>query len=258
MYMKNRIKNKLRSQTGASITFALLLFVVCAVLCSVVLAAATSASGRLSRIAEVDQRYYAVTSAAELLIDEFEKNPSVSVVEEVKTDFTTTYTNGTAGDPVEGTPVKTVYTQIGDVKRDLDTIKSLQEDAAKRVYEDDSTSLEDRKISITSSGSGLSYDALAVTITEKIDSDGSITLTLYNTYNSKGNASSEGERYTMELSFGANKSVTTSNRSVNISTTPINATSYQVKGKTTKTTTTSLKWKLTGIKTVSQGVHNGE
>ena len=254
--MKNRIKNKLRSRRGASITFALLLFVVCAVLCSVVLAAATSASGRMSRIAEVDQRYYAVTSAAELLIDEFQKNPSVSVVEEVKTDFTTTYTNGTAGEPVEGIPVTTVYTQIGDVKRDLDTIKSIQEDAAKNIY-NKTTGITDRKLSLASTGSGLSYDALAVTVLEKLDEDGSITLTLYNTYNSKGAASSEGERYTMELSFGANKSVTTSTKFENVSTTPISATSYQAKGKTTKITTTTLKWKLTGMKTVNQGAQNG-
>ncbi len=255
--MKNRIKKKLRSQRGASITFALLLFVVCAVLCSVVLAAATSASGRMSRIAEVDQRYYAVTSAAELLIDEFQKNPSVSVVEEIKTDFTTTYTNGTAGDPVEGEPVKTIYTQIGNVKRNLDTIKSIQEDAAKNVYNKTTAEISDRKLSLSSTGSGLSYDALAVTVLEKLEEDGSIKLTLYNTYNNKGNASSAGERYTMELTFGANKSVTTSTRSVNVSTTPISATSYQVQGNTTKTTTTTLKWKLTGLKTINQGAQNG-
>ena len=61
------IKKKLRSQYGASITFALLLFLVCAVLCSVIIVAATTASGRMSNLAEMDQRYYAVTSAAELM-----------------------------------------------------------------------------------------------------------------------------------------------------------------------------------------------
>ena len=67
--MKKRILYKLRSQTGASISFALLLFLVCAVLCSVIITAATAASGRMSRIAETDQQYYAVTSAAELMKD---------------------------------------------------------------------------------------------------------------------------------------------------------------------------------------------
>ena len=65
--MKNRILDKLRSRTGASISFALLLFLVCAVLCSVILTAATAASGRMSNMAETDQRYYAGTSAAELM-----------------------------------------------------------------------------------------------------------------------------------------------------------------------------------------------
>ena len=68
--MKNRILTKLRSRTGASITFALLLFLVCAVLSSVIIVAASAAAGRMSGIAEADQRYYAVTSAAELLRDD--------------------------------------------------------------------------------------------------------------------------------------------------------------------------------------------
>ena len=65
----NKAKSKLRSQTGASITFALLLFLVCAVLSSVILVAATTAAGRMAGIAETDQRYYAVTSAAEAFKD---------------------------------------------------------------------------------------------------------------------------------------------------------------------------------------------
>ena len=68
----NRLRQKLTSQTGASITYALLLFLVCAVVSSIVLAAATAASGRMSKAAESDKRYYAVTSAAELLKDYFD------------------------------------------------------------------------------------------------------------------------------------------------------------------------------------------
>lgn len=66
------IKNKLGSRRGASITFALLLFLVCAVVSSVVVVAASTASGRMSKMAEMDQRYYAVTSAAELLCDDID------------------------------------------------------------------------------------------------------------------------------------------------------------------------------------------
>ena len=66
---ENRISRKLRSETGASITYALLLFLVCAALSAVILVAATTSAGRMSNIAEADQQYYAVTSAAELLVD---------------------------------------------------------------------------------------------------------------------------------------------------------------------------------------------
>ena len=64
------IRQKMRSDRGASITFALLLFLVCAVVSSVVIVAGTAAAGRMSNLAEMDQRYYAVTSAVELLRDE--------------------------------------------------------------------------------------------------------------------------------------------------------------------------------------------
>ena len=56
----------MKSERGASITFALLLFLVCAVISSIVIVAATTTSGRLSSLAKMDQRYYAVTSAAKL------------------------------------------------------------------------------------------------------------------------------------------------------------------------------------------------
>lgn len=77
------IKRKLRSRRGASITFALLLFLVCAVLSSVIIVAASTASGRMSNLAETDRRYYAVTSAAELMKDLL-KEP-VSIVKRTET-----------------------------------------------------------------------------------------------------------------------------------------------------------------------------
>ena len=67
--IRRSIRRKLGSDAGASITFALLLFLVCAMVSAVVLVAATTAAGRMASIAEADQRYYAVTSAAELIRD---------------------------------------------------------------------------------------------------------------------------------------------------------------------------------------------
>ena len=66
------IQNKLKSRRGASITFALLLFLVCAVASSIVIVAATASAGRVSGVKETDQRYYAAIGAAETLKDIFD------------------------------------------------------------------------------------------------------------------------------------------------------------------------------------------
>ncbi len=65
-----KIVRKLRSGRGASLLAALLLFLVCSVIGIVVLTAATAAAGRASKLAENDQRYFSVSSAAELLAQE--------------------------------------------------------------------------------------------------------------------------------------------------------------------------------------------
>ena len=68
--MKKTFSRKLRSETGASLSFALLLFLVCAIIGVIILTAGTIASGRLAEKAKMDQRYYRVISAAEFLKDE--------------------------------------------------------------------------------------------------------------------------------------------------------------------------------------------
>ena len=73
-----RAAEKLKSSRGASLMMALLLFLTCAVVGSAVLTAGTAASGRMSKIAESDQRYYSVNSAANLLIDLF-KDETVTI-----------------------------------------------------------------------------------------------------------------------------------------------------------------------------------
>lgn len=64
------IRRKLQSRRGASLTFALLLFMVCAVIGSLVLVAGTAAAGRLKGLGESEQRFHAVNSAAELIVDQ--------------------------------------------------------------------------------------------------------------------------------------------------------------------------------------------
>lgn len=99
----NRIRKKLASERGASITFALLLFLVCAVLSSVIIVAATAASGRLSRLADMDRRYYNVTSAAGLLKDVLD-GKSITVEHTKTTQTTRTANNPSMSGAVAGEP----------------------------------------------------------------------------------------------------------------------------------------------------------
>ena len=70
--MTQAIKKKLRSNEGASLMVALLFFVMCATVGSIILAAATASSGRLANLRKEDQSYYAITSAADLFAEMME------------------------------------------------------------------------------------------------------------------------------------------------------------------------------------------
>ena len=265
--MKKRIKTKLRFQTGASITFALLLFLVCAVICSVIIAAATTSAGRMSGIAEADQRYYAVSSAAELLqalID----GKTVSIVKVEETEYTTTYSSGIASDPVKGTSETRVY--IVPNKKASEVVEedyivtnlfgnpglvndTIPKDAA--IIINSGNTLSNRELTLTSTfyspQAGLDFDALAVTIREDLDANGNITLTIYNANNAKGEVSATGDRYTLVLPFGVDRSVSTSTKTENVSSSAVDENTYTVVTKTTESTITTLVWHLTGIKTNS-------
>ncbi len=115
--MGRSILKKLKSNEGASITFALLAFLVCAVISAVLLASALASAGRLSNLAESDQRYYAVTSAAQLFCDELDRQ--MFTIEREQTSYTTlrqvfTYIDGAATKTYEAT-------DLADDKDGLDT-----------------------------------------------------------------------------------------------------------------------------------------
>ena len=100
------IKKKLNSQRGASLTFALLLFLVCAVVGSVVLVAGTAASGRLAGLADYEQRFYAVNSAAELLAEEITFGKTTVTMTRTETEagiIRTTLADGSIPTETEGT-----------------------------------------------------------------------------------------------------------------------------------------------------------
>ena len=217
---------KFRSTNGASITFALLLFLVCAVVGSVVLVSGTSAAGRLSKIAEYDQRYYAVTSTAQLLADKLD-NYTVTVVQksEETIEKTAVYTYDSEGVVTSRVMTETSNTtkyesKIKDDKTNIyDDVslsfeQSLLGDAAvylifdpdetynfasQAAYESNYPALSaDKQITLNithAAPSGISADALAVDAVMTIHPGGDINIKLSNA------SGSANEKYELTMSL---------------------------------------------------------
>ena len=179
--MIERIKNKLRSRSGASLMFALLLFLVCAVISSVVLAAGTAASGRMSETAANDQRYFSVTSAAELLRDLFD-GVTVCVVE--ADDGKIYVFEGAMAYEVNESYIEQLKSDSNADSIDPDdpsapTFSSLPMEAAYMCAESEDLTPVTSRFSISYSGEG--YESLAVKVVDNLQPvDGTITFTVSN------------------------------------------------------------------------------
>lgn len=66
------LRNRICSNSGATILLALLFFLLCAMAGSVILTAGSAAAGRISGLKETEQSFYSVTSAAQVVRDEIE------------------------------------------------------------------------------------------------------------------------------------------------------------------------------------------
>lgn len=77
----NRIRNKLRGESGASLLLALLFFLLCGMVGASVLAAAASNGGTWHGNQVEQQRYFAVSSALRLVCDQLEKAEYTAKVE---------------------------------------------------------------------------------------------------------------------------------------------------------------------------------
>lgn len=215
-----RIREKIRSDKGASITFALLIFLVCAVVSSVILVAATTASGRISQEAQNDQRYYSVMSASELLKDTID-GTSVTYVE-VKNTEDDIISEWTINDKPESS--FSSVTAIGDI--------SIQENAAYELF-CNKTGI-DKNLSLEVDSAEVAdniKDALAVTIKEIMDvNTGDLTFRLSN-----NSSNSSTAKYTLIISFHAD----------------IRETVGKNAGENTETTTKIITWNLADIQSYS-------
>ncbi|MBQ6479684.1 MAG: hypothetical protein IJI45_01070 [Anaerolineaceae bacterium] len=168
-----RIKKKLKSERGASITWALLIFLVCAVIGSAVLVAGTAASGRMSKVAENDQRYYAVNSAARLLIK--------------KIDGITVTFSEKSGKVYDGSTSVEETTVFNSIPKEAAYYLICHPAAPRNSYE----------ITVDTNKEGLDVSAV-----EALAADGSMTLTI----SGRGN-STDPNPYTLKLSFSFDKNV---------------------------------------------------
>lgn len=215
-HMRKMLK-KLKSDSGASLMMALLLFLVCSVIGSAVLVAGTAASGRMAKIADKDELYYSVNSAANLLIELLD-GKSVKAVTVSNSD------GSDAPNPVfyekgeDGT-----YTKAASVN-------TLPLDVINRIVSAGSfTEPISPKVTFSAPGSAEVEGKLKeVTITEEIYPDGRLVLVV-SREDIKNNYS-----YDIQLTFAGEKHESQSKK---------------IDGDRTITTTeTSITWKLSDVK----------
>ncbi len=213
------LRKKLKSNHGASLSMALLLFLVCCVIGSVVLAAGTASAGRVSQMTEMDRRYYSVTSAAGLFRDLL-NGQSYSVIRTETKTLTETETvtlnnegTVTAG-PTKHSEEETAYTYAFTYKNSTGTETSftpgssfLADVILRYVYGEpmDDYGTEDAWGAAPGGAGGAwnfttevsnSADALDVTVRAQLRPDGSLLLTFSNTEEG-------GDPYTITLTMNA-------------------------------------------------------
>ena len=263
----NALKNKIQSQRGASITFALLLFLVCAIISSVVIVAATAVGGRASKMAELDQRYYAVNSAAELFRDVLEQQ-TVTVttgtktvckedqdgteVSGTKTITPETYKASMNGSPVSSADSLVIGAAVQLVKEEL-TNKTTSENKSEKEVEINSlpTVSSLSTLDLTAAGTGITNAAaLTVKLTPSNVASGKMTISVSNQDTSKGT-------YTLGLTFKAD--IIQNENALTTYSAPLPTTDESgkiIEGEYTryktveKTTISTIRWKLIDMRTV--------
>lgn len=104
---KEKIRNKIRSESGASLAAALLFFIVCAVVGSIIIAAAMSSAGRMSGITSADNQRYALESARSLIEETMLSDPEDSETNPMKRSY---YENVSDVDLVSPTKIPNLKT----------------------------------------------------------------------------------------------------------------------------------------------------
>lgn len=259
------IRQKLQNQKGASITFALLLFLVCAVISSVVIVAGTTAAGRMKNMAEMDQRYYSVASAAGIIQEMFD-GKKVEVVRKTTTTKTTKYTVTTTEEETttvvdkvdngEPTITVTIKEKNGTSSTEPTTLLSsligeLVNTTTTGTWRKISEPVE-KNLGLTGRIGDEEVENLKCTIKLTMATDGSLTVVVSN--------DNPKENYKLSLWFGADiKQNTDTNTKTGTpdtegyDNTDDSVVQYSVTDTITESVTTTVTWKLNGIQKVRAG-----
>lgn len=191
------VRRKLRSEQGASITFALLIFLVCSMVSIAVVVAGSAAAGRMSQRAETDQRYYAVSSAAELLCDDFKGK--TATVEYTKEASATNVID-------DNIAVKSIYvtsdTNKTDIKADYQILAAVSRRLTAKIANPDPetpTTGPDDTLTLTVTGAPTGA-ALGCTINEYVKKDGRVIFEIFNTIEAEA---AKKSIYTLQAVFDA-------------------------------------------------------
>ena len=260
----NQLQRKLRSQKGASITIALLIFLVCAVVGVSVLVAGTASAGRMASAAKADQRFYAVSSAGEQLIGMIEgEQVQVIIKKTTETDIssgekTTTKeltlkkrlvdNTGTNTDGEGGSASYTVVESFNEVQLDENgklsspAFDSYNTEEAYRHIVEEKNAPATRTIKLEVSG----YPELTCYLEQTWRPEGRMVFQVYNAnIKADGTEGSPGdayEKYMLMLTFDEVKT----GEALETSTVMSDDSSKEIE---TETRTTDLKWQLTDINT---------
>lgn len=90
----SRLKQKLKSEYGASILLALLFFLICGLVTAALLMSAVSNAGKIKNNEESHQKYLTVSSALEMVCEDLLSEPYVAKYHFMKTPHTTTVQDG--------------------------------------------------------------------------------------------------------------------------------------------------------------------
>ncbi len=258
--MQLTLIKKLQSNKGASLMVALLLFLVCAAVGAVILAAAAATAGRMSERAKMDQRYYSVSSAAELLANQLcDKEVKIERIRTTTAEAVLTFngTDVTLGTPDIHTDYKTYVNRSINTQPFIGSMNDLSFLSARAVIllygSNLSTGLntEDAMqytFSNEETGNGISlnhgsgYSDLTIgNINWKMESNGTLKLTI-----------SSGEENTDRYSIVLTLIPEINERAETLEEPPVTAldpsTGQFIQTTTTTTTKTStIKWKVGGI-----------